>query len=569
MIYHFIAFSAAVATGAADADCVGYFYKINGVCTGVQQFPGANGCGAANGGKVSHPLSVDRAFCEEFGTARDPADQQVGAVSWGNLGKPGAAEFLGEVDDPSMPSGCVAHSNSNRYQWNTAANGAVAKWWLPVCMTETVATPTAPPSTMIAPSAPPTTPVSQDDTCLNLVNTDFPSLSASFNSQAEACRGLYTPVSPAKTFNDKIFTQDEGHCWAYQINASRNEYRFVLKPYTDADAQLYADPSSSSWGMGNFYETAATTGDLLDGAVCENGAPDCDDSERSGEININALASTSIFPSSWDPATQVFGGTNPAGKGWPVDTTAECKALCDAEPRCTAWQTNLPILDPVWMPQAHCWLYDGNDVDSITRFRDPSKTIMGKKCAGTGNPTVPSMPPTPPPTDATTCDCRQTTATYAEGARCMGPGQTSIGYRKTANWCCSDYGCSKGYKWVNPAANQCHDDEFVGTCMFTFIQNGGCDAERADNDVLMANVDEACFECDHIGELVDLECAGPQTPRHILNNMIEDARRLSGTPLPAGDDELEKINRKISKIRTMLRAKKRLSQAALGRPVIG
>merc|ERR1719510_2791979 len=171
-----------------------------------------------------------------------------------------------------MPSGCVAHSNSNRYQWNTAANGAVAKWWLPVCMMETVATPTAPPSTFLAPSAPPTTAVSQDDTCLNLVHTDFPNLSQSFNSQAEACWGLYTPVSPAKTFNDKIFTQDRGNCWAYQINASRNEYRFVLKPYTDADAQLYADPSSSSWGMGNFYETAAATGDLLDGAQCENGA---------------------------------------------------------------------------------------------------------------------------------------------------------------------------------------------------------------------------------------------------------------------------------------------------------
>jgi len=175
---------------------------------------------------------------------------------------------------------------------------------------------------------------------------------------------------------------------------------------------------------------------------------------------------------------------------------------------------------------------------------------------------APTAPPTEPPT---TCDCRQTDATYDQGARCMGPLGESIGYRKTANWCCSDYGCSKGYKWVNPADSQCHDDTFVGTCMFNFIGAGGCDVSQIGNDdAIMAAVDPACFDCPHIGDMVDQECMASSQPGpiKILNDMIDDARRLDAAPLPAGDAKLQKINRKISKIRTLLRQKKLDSQAA-------
>jgi hypothetical protein len=41
--------------------------------------------------------------------------------------------------------------------------------------------------------------------------------------------------------------------------------------------------------------------------------------------------------------------------------------------------------------------------------------------------------------------CDQTSLTYDQGARCTGSD-----YRKTKDWCCSDYGKSKGYKWDAP-----------------------------------------------------------------------------------------------------------------------
>ena len=41
--------------------------------------------------------------------------------------------------------------------------------------------------------------------------------------------------------------------------------------------------------------------------------------------------------------------------------------------------------------------------------------------------------------------CTLTQKTHAEGARCIGSD-----YRKTSGWCCSKYGQSKGYKWVDP-----------------------------------------------------------------------------------------------------------------------
>ena len=44
-----------------------------------------------------------------------------------------------------------------------------------------------------------------------------------------------------------------------------------------------------------------------------------------------------------------------------------------------------------------------------------------------------------PPTSA----CLLTTKTYADGARCDGAGE-----RRSPDWCCDDYGISKGYKWT-------------------------------------------------------------------------------------------------------------------------
>jgi hypothetical protein len=149
----------------------------------------------------------------------------------------------------------------------------------------------------------------------------------------------------------------------------------------------------------------------------------------------------------------------------------------------------------------------------------------------------------------------------------MGPGGVTIGYRQTANWCCSAYGCSKGYQWVNPAEDKCKNDGFVGNCMFNFIRAGGCTlAEGQVDDTVFASVDPTCFDCDHIGELVDQECMRSPRPLRILSDMIDDARRLSGAPLPAGDNQLEKINRRIAKVRTLLREKKLEAKAALGRP---
>jgi len=191
-------------------------------------------------------------------------------------------------------------------------------------------------------------------------------------------------------------------------------------------------------------------------------------------------------------------------------------------------------------------------------------TTFDASSAGCAVPPPPTKPPTEPPT---MCNCRQSDKTYAEGSRCLGPLNESIGYRKTANWCCSDYGCSKGYKWVNPSESPCHDDDFVGTCVFNFIAAGGCDMTSIDaNTAIKSVVDESCFECPHIGNLIDEECKSPttgQNPIDILNDMIDDARRLEQAPLPAGDAKLQKINRKISKIRTILKQTKLASKAAL------
>jgi len=41
--------------------------------------------------------------------------------------------------------------------------------------------------------------------------------------------------------------------------------------------------------------------------------------------------------------------------------------------------------------------------------------------------------------------CVLTDKTYAQGGRC-----DPATYRQTANWCCSEYGRSKGYKWKMP-----------------------------------------------------------------------------------------------------------------------
>jgi len=148
----------------------------------------------------------------------------------------------------------------------------------------------------------------------------------------------------------------------------------------------------------------------------------------------------------------------------------------------------------------------------------------------------------------------------------MDPLGATIGYRQTVNWCCSDYGCSRGYKWVDPEDSKCHDDTFVGTCMFNFIQAGGCDAASLDsNTAIMDRVDDDCFTCDHIGELIDQECMGaaPQSPIRVLNDMVDDARRLGQAPLPAGDGKLRKIIRKISKVRAILQEQKLAARAAM------
>merc|ERR1711881_675734 len=111
------------------------------------------------------------------------------------------------------------------------------------------------------------------------------------------------------------------------------------------------------------------------------------------------------------------------------------------------------------------------------------------------------------------------------------------------------------------------DDTFVGTCMFTWIQNGGCNVDASNEDALMASVDPECFTCDNIGNLVDDECmTSASNPVQILNDMIDDARRLANAPLPAGDNKLQKMNRKISKIRSLLKERKDAARAARGCP---
>ena len=59
-----------------------------------------------------------------------------------------------------------------------------------------------------------------------------------------------------------------------------------------------------------------------------------------------------------------------------------------------------------------------------------------------GDPNPSPPPPPPPPTNA----CKLTELPYTDGvtggAICEGSP-----YRKTQDWCCSEYGLSKGYKW--------------------------------------------------------------------------------------------------------------------------
>jgi hypothetical protein len=209
------------------------------------------------------------------------------------------------------------------------------------------------------------------------------------------------------------------------------------------------------------------------------------------------------------------------------------------------------------------------DSATASTFSTVSAGCAGSSAPDTNAPTympsyMPTYGPTIMPTIEAACNCRRTDSTFAEGAKCMGPAGETIGYRKTANWCCSAYGCSKGYRWVNAAQDVCHDDDFVGTCMFNFIQAGGCDMTGSD-DKIMASVDPDCFNCDHIGDLVEQECAGGPTALHILSDMINDARRLDATPLPAGDKDLEKMNKRISKIRKLLKEKKTEAKTALGK----
>ena len=45
--------------------------------------------------------------------------------------------------------------------------------------------------------------------------------------------------------------------------------------------------------------------------------------------------------------------------------------------------------------------------------------------------------------------CLRTHKTYEEGARCEGAP-----YRKTGDWCCSEYGRKKLYKWTFTPANE-------------------------------------------------------------------------------------------------------------------
>lgn len=45
--------------------------------------------------------------------------------------------------------------------------------------------------------------------------------------------------------------------------------------------------------------------------------------------------------------------------------------------------------------------------------------------------------------------CLRTHKTYEEGARCEGAP-----YRKTGDWCCSEYGRRKLYKWTLTPANE-------------------------------------------------------------------------------------------------------------------
>lgn len=45
--------------------------------------------------------------------------------------------------------------------------------------------------------------------------------------------------------------------------------------------------------------------------------------------------------------------------------------------------------------------------------------------------------------------CLLTEKTYKEGARCEGAP-----YRKTGDWCCSEYGRKKLYKWTFTPANE-------------------------------------------------------------------------------------------------------------------
>lgn len=241
------------------------------------------------------------------------------------------------------------------------------------------------------------------DNCLKLVHTDLSWVNANSDAQAALCRGVYQPLNPPKSFN-QIFKQAGGDCWAYLSNASQKQYRFVMaSPYSDANALDMADPASANFGRGNFYANAAATGDLLENQACTAA---CDDSERTAEININVLSSTQIYPGSWDPTTPVFGGTLPVGLGWEVSSSAECKALCDAEPRCNAWQTDMPLVHPDWHPQGFCWLSDKTraEIEAVT---DPTraKSIMGVKCAGAS----------PSPQPATDCP----KVLLKSGAKCL------------------------------------------------------------------------------------------------------------------------------------------------------
>lgn len=92
--------------------------------------------------------------------------------------------------------------------------------------------------------------------CLDLKNPGDP--------DNQACAGTYTVLTPPASFNEYIYTQDGGSCWAYKKDD--RFYFWALGRISMTDMHTFADPSSADYGRAQW--TQIEDGDNLEMIEC-------------------------------------------------------------------------------------------------------------------------------------------------------------------------------------------------------------------------------------------------------------------------------------------------------------